>query len=490
METDEVIFIKLKRWLKIDRHCSTNYRMAGTHQDKNRIAPWWSFMGRWERIHCRARGVSVGTWWVALLLVSGCQDRVHLQRQASKHAGAESAWNPVVSVETDWSQLFGSTGASAVRPPVRFLRLFDEPLVEKWRVSVGTGYSSPVIAGSQAIVFMRVSDQEVVRAYDLETGEVRWETRWPTSFECPYEYSDGPASTPLIVGHRVYVLGAEGAIRCLDVDQGEVIWGRDLHEEEDFTVGPFGLGSSPVLADGCVIFQVGNSESHGCLLALDPGDGSAVWSSVDHGASCSTPVVCESAAGRLLVCLTDQGLVSLWAKTGKQIDFYPFRSKIPLQVNATTPMIRDSKIWISAYGLGTAALQLTPDGHWAEQWRSRRSLDSQYNNLILAPQGLMGFSARGHDLKCVAADDGREIWTLECPSGRGNALLSEDQILILGETGVLSLVSVSGERGELLASRPRSILKGRCFSMPAYSQGTLLLKSDEEMVALSLPVAP
>ena len=433
------------------------------------------------------RKAALPLFGLSFFFLSGCRPEDPVQKTFTNEPLGTETQVQSGRVARDWPTLFGPYGNSEIPRDVDFLRLKDELSREKWRIAIGTGYSSPVISAGQVTVTMRIADEEVVRSYDLDQGQVKWEARWPTSFECPYDYSNGPASTPLLVDGRLYVLGAEGAMRCFDILTGELVWGRHLINEGDFSVGPFGLGSSPQIAGEHVIFQVGQADQHGCLMAINRSTGETVWTAVEAAASCSTPVIFERNGKVMLIALTDRGLVSLDARDGEILGEYPFRSRIPLQINATTPVRQHSKLWVSAYGLGTTALEITSDGALAKLWSHKRSLDSQYNNLLMRPEGLIGFSARGHDLTCVDPINGTILWQLACPSGRGNSITAGNQLLVLGETGIISVVLLEADSARVLYSSSASVLRGRCFSMPAYSQDTLVLRSDQELVGLHLP---
>lgn len=69
-------------------------------------------------------------------------------------------------------------------------------------------------------------------------------------------------------------------MRCFDILTGELVWGRHLMNAGDFSVGPFGLGSSPQIAGEHVIFQVGQADQHGCLMAINRSTDETVWTAV------------------------------------------------------------------------------------------------------------------------------------------------------------------------------------------------------------------
>ena len=76
-----------------------------------------------------------------------------------------------------------------------------------WKQACGGGYSSYAIMGSRAFTLEQRRDDEVVVAYDLETGRELWTNGWPAKFS-EYHSDEGPRTTPAYDEGKVYVLGA------------------------------------------------------------------------------------------------------------------------------------------------------------------------------------------------------------------------------------------------------------------------------------------
>ncbi len=55
-------------------------------------------------------------------------------------------------------------------------------LNEQWKVDVGFGYASPILIGDVVYMFTRQGDDEVMTALDAGSGETRWSTSYPASF--------------------------------------------------------------------------------------------------------------------------------------------------------------------------------------------------------------------------------------------------------------------------------------------------------------------
>src|SRR5829696_7716506 len=78
-------------------------------------------------------------------------------------------------------------------------KVWPKALAQKWKVAVGGGYSSPVVAGGRVFLHTRQGEQEVVSAFDLVTGETVWTKSYDASFDknqYAVKMGKGPNSTP------------------------------------------------------------------------------------------------------------------------------------------------------------------------------------------------------------------------------------------------------------------------------------------------------
>ena len=122
------------------------------------------------------------------------------------------------AVTGDWTSFLGPTH-NAVSPETRLTRQLPPPLV--WEFNKGTGYASPAIAGERLVFVHRLGDEEIVECLHAETGATHWQFRYPTDFEDRYGYNNGPRSSPVIDATRVYTVGAQGQLYCLDLGTGK-----------------------------------------------------------------------------------------------------------------------------------------------------------------------------------------------------------------------------------------------------------------------------
>lgn len=122
----------------------------------------------------------------------------------------------------------------------------------------GTG--SPVIAGEQ--VFAGLDSGEVV-ALSLRDGRELWlkavtTARGRTEIERMVDID----ATPVAAGGALYVVGYQGHLVALDMEQGELLWKRKLS----------GLRAPAVNGEYLYV-----ADQEGALWAFDRNDGSALW---------------------------------------------------------------------------------------------------------------------------------------------------------------------------------------------------------------------
>ena len=76
----------------------------------------------------------------------------------------------------------------------------------------------------------------------------------------------GPRSTPAVADGKVFTLGVNGTVSCLDAASGKVVWRKKTGESPKFATS-----MSPLVVDGkCILFL-------DKLVAFNVADGGIVW---------------------------------------------------------------------------------------------------------------------------------------------------------------------------------------------------------------------
>ena len=399
---------------------------------------------------------------------------------------------PAGAVTHDWTSFLGPTH-NAVSTETKLTRTLPPPLI--WEFSKGTSYSSPAISGDRLMYIYRVGDQEIVECLDALTGVSRWQFKYGTVFEDRYGYNNGPRSSPVIDGGRVYTMGAEGKLHCLELASGKVIWKKDLRADYKVPQDFFGTASTPLVEGRLLIVNVG-APGGPCVVAMDTATGKDVWRAGNAwGPSYASPVPAVVHGQRRVFVFAGGesdpptgGLMSIDPANGK-VDFsFPWRSRSYESVNASCPVVFDNKVFISAsYRTGGALLQIDPDFSHKVLWTTQE-FGLHFNTPIYRDGYLYGFDGRNEpdaSLACIDVATGKVAWR-ETPEWnetvggrqvtvgtyRGSLLAVDGSYLCLGELGHLMWMDLT-PKGYKEISRAWLFQARESWTLPVLSRGLL-----------------
>ena len=155
-------------------------------------------------------------------------------------------------------------------------------LAPQWRVDLDAGYPGPIVNDTTVFtVETRKKKEEVVRAFDRNTGEEKWHRAWAGAMSVPFfARANGSwvRSTPACDEHSLYVGGMEDVLVCLDAASGGERWRVDFKQRYASKNPSFGLVCSPLLDGDFLYLQAGAGF---CKLRKDTG--ASVWRSLVDG---------------------------------------------------------------------------------------------------------------------------------------------------------------------------------------------------------------
>lgn len=353
-----------------------------------------------------------------------------------------------------------------------------------WQKPVGAGFSGPVVSGKRLILFHRLSNEEIVQALDANTGAELWKFAYPTAYRDQFGFDEGPRATPVVAGSRVFTLGAEGVLHCLDLESGQKVWSRSLLQDYGAGKGYFGVATTPLVEGDKLLINVGGKSAGIVAFAADTGK--ELWKATDHAASYSSPVAATIQGKRQAVFFTREGLVVLDPDTGAVRHSQRWRARMDASVNAATPLVADDSVFISAsYGTGALLLHFQPDGV-REIWRGDDSMSNHYATCVLHEGQLYGFDGRqeeGARLRCVEWNTGKVRWTVE-GFGCGSIILAEQNLFILNEVGELVIAEATP-----VAYREKAraaVLSKPVRAAPALASGKLYVRDTKRLICLDL----
>jgi outer membrane protein assembly factor BamB len=385
----------------------------------------------------------------------------------------------------DWPQHLGPN-RDAHSPETGLLRTWpkDGPKLI-WKKELGSGWAGPVVAGDRLVIFHRVGEQEVVECIEPATGKQIWKMAYKTRYIDDFNFDDGPRATPLIADNRIFTLGADGDLHAWNLESGKAIWDRNIIRDYGVQKGFFGAATSPMLADGKLLINVGVKGAG--VVAFDPATGKEIWKSGDDGVSYSSPVLAKLGDEELAIFFTRQGLLALVPKTGEARYRYPWRPRINASVNAATPIVAGNRVYLScSYGTGAIVLE-AKKGKLEEVWQGDNILSNHYNTPVLIDGKLFGIDGRQEggraQFRCVDWNAGKVRWSKEA-FGCSSLIAADGLLLATPENGDVVLIEPSADEYKELARAP--VLDSPVRALPALSGGRLFVRDGKKLVALQV----
>jgi outer membrane protein assembly factor BamB len=354
-------------------------------------------------------------------------------------------------------------------------------LTQLWKQPVGGGYASFVVAGGRAFTIEQRRSQEVVAAYDLETGRELWTHASDADFRESMG-GDGPRATPTWHEGRLYALGALGELRCLNARTGKLIWNRNILSDAQAANLQWAMSSAPLIVDDKVIVLPGG-RSGKSVVAYNKVTGSPVWQALNDKQAYVSPMLVTLAGQRQILTVSAQRVAGLAADDGRLLWDFPWVTSY--DVNSAQPLvIGENRVFISAgYGHGAALFEVAPsaDGFSAKLIWQNVNMKNKFNSSVYHQGHIYGLDEA--ILACVDAATGERKWK-GGRYGYGQLLLASAHLIVLSESGEVILVKATPERHDEVSRF--SALEGRTWNHPALANGRLLVRNTTEMACFRI----
>jgi outer membrane protein assembly factor BamB len=398
----------------------------------------------------------------------------------------------------DWPQWRGPTRDGVWDQDGLPDRFPDAGLKTVWRRAIGGGFAGIAVAGGRVYTLdRRTQPGEVERVLCLNatTGAELWVQAYPVSYG-KMDYGNGPRSTPTFHDGRVYTFGAVGHLYCFDAAAGRILWSHDTVKEFGGRVPMWGHACSPLVDGEHVIVQVGG-EQNASLVAFHRISGKEIWRSLSDRPGYSSPILIEprgrepKVSVRQLVYWTPQHIAGLDPVTGKILWQVPFESTYDVAIS--DPVWHDGVLLVSGYWEGSRALRVGPDGDKPKiVWEGRRL--SLLMSTPLYRAGNTYAVDKRDGLKCIELRTGKVRWqgehvTPKDQNPHASLVWAGRRALIFNAKGELILAELSpdGYRQISKAAVLKASVPGSpAWATPAFADGCLFARNDEEIVCVAL----
>jgi outer membrane protein assembly factor BamB len=288
----------------------------------------------------------------------------------------------------------------------------------------------------------------------------------------------------------VIVVGAEGAVRCLELKTGAKRWEVKPLKEYAAPNSYFGAGGSPLVVGKLVLVNTGADRQMAGISAFDLATGKVVWQATREIESYSSPVVAKLKAGPTVVFVTRLNVVGVDPANGRERFRFPFGQRGPT-VNGAAPLVFDEHVFVTAsYGIGAVLAKIGVDGA-KTVWESDEVLSSQYPTPVYHEGFLYGIHGRQDggpaELRCIDPLTRSVRWKVP-DFGMASVVWADGKLVIQKTAGELVLAKASPESFQSLAQG--TVGESTVRALPALSAGRWFVRDEQRLRCYDLGAKP
>ncbi|MCS6863370.1 MAG: PQQ-like beta-propeller repeat protein, partial [Abditibacteriales bacterium] len=177
----------------------------------------------------------------------------------------------------DWPQWRGPE-RTGISPETGLLKSWSaEGPKLLWKAEgLGNGIGTVAVVRGRVYGMSLRGEEEVVWALEAATGKEVWCVPiTKPSQPNPGRRGAGPRSTPTVDGDRLYALGVNGELACLDIATGKIRWQKNLVRDFGGSMPNWGYAESPLVDGEKVVVTPGGRQA--TLAALHKMTGETLW---------------------------------------------------------------------------------------------------------------------------------------------------------------------------------------------------------------------
>ncbi len=421
----------------------------------------------------------------------------------------------------DWPQWLGPQRDAVWRETGIIEKFPAEGPRYRWRVPIGGGYAGPAVAKGRVYVTDRQLPQGATNPANpfargaipggervLCLNEADGKIIWQHQYDCPYtvSYAAGPRTTPAIHDGKVYTLGAEGNLLCLDAEKGTVLWAHDLKVDFNIQTPVWGFAGHPLIDGKKLICLVGGQDS--VAVAFDKDTGKELWRALGaKEPGYAPPMIFEFGGKRQLIVWHPEAVSSLDPETGKVYWAYPLTPSVRAGMTIPSPRQSGDLLFLSSFYNGSLMLRVDSEKPTLV-WRSKKVSETDTDGLHsvmatpLLEDGHIYSPCSYGQFRCLKMETGERIWETFAPTAGkstrwGNAFIVKNgaRCFLFSETGDLIIAKLTPEqyqeisRTHLLDPTNRDPGRLVVWSHPAFANKSVYARNDREIVCVSLAAA-
>ncbi len=352
--------------------------------------------------------------------------------------------------------------------------------------SLGKGYSS-VIANDEAIFVTGMIDTMDYLSCIGYNGHIKWQIAYGESWKKSFPNS---RCSPTIDGKRGYVTSGIGELACINAENGEIFWKRNVDKDYSANWHVWGVSESPLIVDDMVICCPSGDQVS--IVALDKITGKEKWKSKPIGGkrAYSSPTLYEYNNTRYILANTANELMAINPDDGEIIWRYNYfnagnYTRRPNLVFTNTPLWKEDQVFLSkGYNFPSVMLEIDQHKKSVSEKFKNDTLDNHHHGLVEVDNYIYASNWDGNrngKWVCMNWDTGEIKYEHEWKN-KGSIIYADGMLYCYEEkNGFIGLVKANPDEFELVSSFQFTKGDGPHWSHPYIYNGKLFLRRGNVM---------
>ncbi len=341
------------------------------------------------------------------------------------------------------------------------------------------------VSGKRLILAERDFGEEhdVYRCLDTRSGELLWRVEYRAPGHL--DYGQSPRATPVIHQDKVYLLGAFGELRCVNLKDGKLVWKRNLPAEFGAELPTWGMSATPLIIDDMLIVNPGGASAS--LVALDRATGKTRWMTPGAPAAYAAFIYGEFGGRRQIIGYDQHSLGGWDVKTGERLwQVVPPQSG---DFNVPTPIAVEGGLVVASENNGTRYYRFDETGRIIPKPVAASKDLAPDSSTPVVTQGRV-FGAHGGLMGLDVRKELKQVWhRRDDPAGDYTTLIAdEERVLVITLGGELILLDAKANEGVVISRLKIFEDDVEVYSHPALAGTRLYMRGGSSVVCVELAI--
>jgi len=436
---------------------------------------------------------------IEALLAAG--QNAEVRQALESRSGFVTLCDPAASIRLAWTDWRGPwrDGISDYVP-----KALPKMPRYRWKIPL-TGQALSGLAATEELIIVADKDadgeNDIWRGISTTTGEEIWTLSYTAAGEM--DYGNSPRANPVIIGDKVYLLGAFGDLYCVQTRNGREIWKRNIVKDFGAELPTWGMCSTPlVVGDRLIVnpggvkpekrdaasgnqgFRSADVETYASIAALDRHTGKTIWATEGEPAAYAS-FIAGTFGGRPQVIGYDAVSLGSWdVQTGQRL-----WRLVPTEegdFNVPTPIDAGGRLLVATENNGTRLYAFGDDGIIDPKPVAVNTDLAPDSHTPVVYRGRV-FGASSGRLFCLDAETLQTIWTWEDEAFNDyvSIVAGNDRLMITTVTGEMILMDAVANKPTVVSRIALFGLKPMdVFSHPAVLRGRVLVRGADALMCM------